>query len=117
MKKSTEQLSDLGFNSIEIKIGSVKVQEKKYFSEMEFVPVNFLPARLVEGKEWYVVYYAYHPEKKKLHRKKVKLMRIHDIKERKKYAKGLIFRLNNALASGWNPFESNNSANDSMTLT
>lgn len=61
---------------------------------------DYYPARLAEGKEWYISYYAKNPQTARLCRKKIKLNRIKSITERRK----MIIEINNKLASGWNPY-------------
>jgi len=65
---------------------------------------QFIPAKLHEGKIWYISFYAFNPEKKALSRKRIKINRIKSVKERRKYARDLINRINVKLYSGWNPF-------------
>lgn len=65
---------------------------------------QYRPAQLRCGKRWYVEFYAYNPEKKKLHRKTIKLNHISKITERRKYATHIINEINIKLRSGWNPF-------------
>lgn len=65
---------------------------------------QFLPAKLHEGKSWFVSYYAYNPVSQKLERKRIKLNRIKPVSERRKFARELINNINQKLYSGWNPF-------------
>lgn len=65
---------------------------------------EFIPAKLHEGKSWFIAYYAYNPEINKLARKRVKINRIKSVAERRKYARDLINRINSKLYTGWNPF-------------
>lgn len=62
------------------------------------------PARLVEGKEWYIVYYSFDTGRNELRRVKVKCNYITSISARRKWAKSEINRLNSKLAEGWSPF-------------
>ena len=66
--------------------------------------LKFLPARLTEGSEWYVSYYAIYPATGKLRRVKIKLNRIKSIGKRRSAAKQLINELDTKLVNGWNPF-------------
>jgi integrase len=67
--------------------------------------IDYLPAELKSyKKEWFVSYYVKNPQTGKLHRKKVKVNRIKNINERKKFAKKLVLEINNKLQTGWNPF-------------
>lgn len=66
--------------------------------------IDYIPARLTEGSEWYISYYVVNPNSGRLARKKVKLNRIRSITERRKLARRLIIRINDKLSRGWNPF-------------
>lgn len=77
------------------------------FPEKNFksaIGIDFIPARLTEGKEWYVSYYAIYPGTGRLRRKKHKLNRIQSITERRKMGRRLAFEINCKLSTGWNPF-------------
>lgn len=65
---------------------------------------NYSPARLTQGKEWFISFYAFDPATAKRKRKKIKVNHIKSIKERRRYAQDLIIRINNRLAEGWNPW-------------
>jgi integrase len=67
--------------------------------------LDYLPAELKIYKSgWYAIYYAKNPQTSKLQRKTVKLNRIDNLTERRKYARKLVTELNLKLHSGWNPF-------------
>lgn len=66
--------------------------------------IHYIPARLTEGKDWYVSFYAVDPLTGKMKRKRIKLNRIKNINERRKYARELVERINTKLRSGWNPW-------------
>ena len=67
--------------------------------------VDYIPAQLHKCKSrWYIDYYAIHPADQKLHRKQVKMNRIKDKRERLRYAKRLVQKINLKLDEGWNPF-------------
>lgn len=68
------------------------------------VGIDFIPARLTEGKEWYVSFYALFPPSGKLRRRKIKLNRIRSATEKRKMGRRLILEINEKLARGWNPF-------------
>lgn len=75
-------------------------------------PKNFLtfkPARLTEGKVWFVSYYVSNPynNSNELVRKRIKCNSIESIPERRKYCKALIHEINTKLYNGWNPFLEN----------
>lgn len=88
-----------------------------------FVPDNLLeikqyrPAVLRTGKEWFVEYYVYNPELKKMSRKKIKVNHIEKVAERRIYAAGLIRRLNTELEKGWNPYIYEENAKSYTLLT
>lgn len=69
---------------------------------------DFLGFRYAEmgksGDRVYVYFYARHPEKKKLERKRVYLSHIKSKSNRIRYAKRLISYINNKLDQGWNPW-------------
>jgi hypothetical protein len=67
--------------------------------------IDYLPAELKANKsDWYVSYHVKNPKSGKLHRKRIRVNRIHSITERKKFAKKLVLDINNKLQTGWNPF-------------
>jgi len=67
--------------------------------------IDYLPAELKPNKSrWYVQYYVKNPATGKLHRKIIKVNRITNLTERRKYAKKLVLEVNKKLESGWNPF-------------
>lgn len=79
-------------------------KEKKmhYFKPTPYI--DFLPAKLAEGKEWYVYFSVKDPLTSKMKRVKHKLNHIRTVKERRAAAKLLIARFNEQLGLGWNPF-------------
>lgn len=77
-----------------------KKAESNYFQPM----IDFLPAQLTEGKEWYISYYVIHPDTGVLTRVRKKFNRIKSIQERRKQAKRIIHRINSMLMAGYNPF-------------
>ena len=66
--------------------------------------VDYIPASLHENKDWTVVFYAKDPQSGNLKRKRIKVNRVKNIKERRYLAKEMIFSINEKLHSGWNPF-------------
>jgi integrase len=67
--------------------------------------IDYLPAELKANKsDWYVSYHVKNPKSGKLHRKRIRVNRIRNITERKKFAKKLVLDVNNKLQTGWNPF-------------
>jgi len=69
---------------------------------------GYIPARLTQGKKWYVSFYAFDPEIGKLKRKLIHINRIPLKRTRKEYADDLILRLNNELSMGWTPWINSN---------
>lgn len=65
---------------------------------------SFSYPRLITGKEWYVLFYAFDPARNSMRRKRIKLNHIEKIGERRKYADGLMKRLIAKLENGWNPW-------------
>lgn len=68
---------------------------------------SYTPPKLYEGKEWYVGFRAFDPALGDMHFKKIKLNYIKSIYEKRKFAAGLIKRLNIKLENGWNPWIEN----------
>lgn len=67
--------------------------------------VDYLPAELKICKSrWYVAYHVKNPKTGKLHRKTIKVNRIKNTTDRKKYGRKLVLEINRKLESGWNPF-------------
>jgi integrase len=77
----------------------------------------YRPAQLCTGKEWFVQYYVYNPELKKMSRKKIKLNHISKVSDRRAFANGLIRRLNAELEKGWNPFIAEENSKSYALLT
>ena len=65
---------------------------------------SYTPPKLYTGKEWYVGFKAFDPSINDMRRKKIKVNFIERIGDRRKYADGLIIRLNSKLERGWNPW-------------
>jgi len=66
--------------------------------------IDYVPAKLTEGKEWFVSFYAINPLTNKLQRRRIKCNLIESIPERRRQAKRLVAKINHQLAHGWNPF-------------
>ena len=62
--------------------------------------INYIPARLTEGKTWTVTYYIENPSTKQLTRQRIRVGRIKPISERRKFARQLIQKINLKLAEG-----------------
>lgn len=66
--------------------------------------VDFRPAEIkVSPSNTVIVYYAKNPSSGLLERQRVKLNHIHDKKERMKYGRLLVQKINQQLYDGWNP--------------
>ena len=72
-----------------------------YFKPTPYI--DYLPAKLAEGKEWYVYFSIKDPSTGKMRRIKHKINHIKPLKERRSAARVIIARLNDQLALGWNP--------------
>lgn len=66
--------------------------------------IHYIPARLTEGKDWFVSFYAEDPFTGQMRRKRIKLNRIKGLAERRRYARDLVEQINKKLRAGWNPF-------------
>lgn len=60
--------------------------------------------KLVTGKDWYIIFYAYDPATDSMKRKRIRVNHIEKVVLRRKYADGLIKRLIYKLDKGWNPW-------------
>lgn len=78
---------------------------------------SYRPARLATGKEWFVEYYVYHIETKRMVRKKIMLNHIEKITERRTFAHHLMRKLNAELEKGWNPYIADENARSYTLLT
>jgi len=68
--------------------------------------INYIPARLIEGKTWTVVFYVENPKstkQNKLERQRIRVGRIKSVTERRKFGRKLVHEINVKLAEGWNP--------------
>ncbi len=88
-----------------------------YISENLLEIKKYRPATLHTGKNWYVDFYVYRPDIQKMARKQLKLNNIESITARRKYATGLISRINIELEKGWNPFISEEQSKSYTLLT
>ena len=67
--------------------------------------IDYLPAELKANKSrWYVSYHVKNPQTGKLHRKTIKVNRVKNLTERKRYAQKLVVEINEKLKTGWNPY-------------
>lgn len=78
---------------------------------------SYLPPVLRETKaDTYIEFYAFDPATGKLRRKKIKLNHIKSARQRREYAKGLMRRISEFLAAGWNPWLHASASNDLHTF-
>ncbi len=75
-----------------------------------------MPAKLSQGKVWYIYYYVKEPSSRKLKRFRIKLERFKTKKEKKIAAQIIINRINEQLALGWNPIVEQAAPNSYHTL-
>lgn len=66
--------------------------------------ISYTYPKLYTGKEWYVGFYAYDPAAGTMRRKKIKINHIEKVTERRKFASGLMSRIQAKLDHGWNPW-------------
>lgn len=79
---------------------------------------NYTPPTLRETKsDSYIEFYSYDPAAGKLRRKKIKVNNIKTRTARRKYARGIIKRLSEQLAAGWNPWINATSDSDLHTFS
>lgn len=78
--------------------------------------IDYIPAKLHEGKRWYVDYYVKTPVSNELKRKQIKLNRIKNLAERRRFAKRLVQKINIKLANGWNPLIEKDAGKSFFTL-
>ena len=74
------------------------------FPEQKISELDYIPARIVEGKDWFVSFYAFNPVIGKLNRKKIHLNRIKSISQRREMGRRMCIKINDQLKRGWNPF-------------
>lgn len=69
-----------------------------------FFVLPYILPRLVEGKVWFIVFYAKNPDSGQLCRFRIKFNRIHLIKQRREAARSTMEEIAKKLQGGWNPF-------------
>jgi hypothetical protein len=72
--------------------------------EQNICELDYIPARITEGKEWFVSFYAFNPVKGRLARKKIKINRVKSVNLRRNMGRKLVIKINDQLKRGWNPF-------------
>lgn len=78
-------------------------ERKKMYFFNPIPHIQYRSCKLTEGKEWYISYYVMDPDTSRLKRIKIKVNRIHPIKERRKTARAIMAAIDTRLALGWNP--------------
>lgn len=73
-------------------------------STLQELKAYTLPKLYAGKQEWFIYFSAFDPVSGKLKRKKIKLNSITNVTERRKYARGMIVRISEKLACGWNPW-------------
>lgn len=78
--------------------------------------LEYIPAKLSQGIEWYVYFYVTDPATCSKKRLRIKINRIKNKKERLKTARQMIAALNERLALGWNPITEKTAPKSSTSL-
>ncbi len=78
---------------------------------------NYLPPVLRENKDdWYIEFYAFDPVQNRMRRKRIKVNYVKGTTARRTYARGVMRRLSEHLAAGWNPWVAAESSSDLRTF-
>lgn len=78
-------------------------KEKKMYFLQPTLGRDYLPAKLSQGKTWFVYFYVKSPVSGKLQRRRIKVNRYSTRKENLVLARSIIGDINTRLALGWNP--------------
>ena len=78
-------------------------KEKKMYFLQPTLGRDYLPAKLSQGKTWFVYFYVKSPVSGKLQRRRIKVNRYSTKKENLVLARSIIGDINTRLALGWNP--------------
>ena len=78
-------------------------KEKKMFLRQPIQGIDYLPAKLCQGKVWFVYFYVKSPVTGKLQRRRIKVNRYRTKKENLALARAIMGEINNRLTLGWNP--------------
>lgn len=82
-------------------------EKKMSLLKAEIPYIGYLPAKLTQGKEWYISYSVRDPFTSKLKRIRKKVNYIKCVKQRLSVSKRLIQEINTKLMLGWNPLVEN----------
>ena len=80
-------------------------KEKKMMFFKPTLGLEYIPAKISKGKEWYVYFYVADPTSGALVRVRKKINRIKNLKERLKAGRQMVISLNERLALGCFPME------------
>ena len=89
-------------------LGSSKISPTKKMSSSLRTTNGFIPAKVAEGKRWYVEFYCLDPETGRMRRKRVSVPKIKGVTARRRYANDMVININDQLSQGWNPYLSLN---------
>ena len=78
-------------------------KEKKMSFSIQLPHINYIPAKLTQGKEWFISYSVLSPCTNKLKRIRIKMNHIKPERLRLKVSKDYIQEINTKLMLGWNP--------------
>lgn len=78
-------------------------KEKKMSIFKPIIFRDYRPAKLHEGKCWYIDFYVKAPDSRELKRQRIKFNRGNSIAARRKEANIIVGQINEHLALGWNP--------------
>ena len=78
-------------------------KKKKMYFLQPTLGRDYLPAKLSQGKTWFVYFYVKSPVSGKLQRRRIKVNRYSTRKENLVLARSIIGDINTRLALGWNP--------------
>lgn len=78
-------------------------KEKKMYFLQPTLGRDYLPAKLSQGKTWFVYFYVKSPVSGKLQRQRIRVNRYSTKKENLVLARSIIGDINTRLALGWNP--------------
>lgn len=78
-------------------------KEKKMYFRQPTLGRDYLPAKLSQGKTWFVYFYVKSPVSGKLQRRRIKVNRYSTRRENLVLARSIIGDINTRLALGWNP--------------
>ena len=92
-----------------------KEKKMSFFKPARYV--DFIPAKLSEGKVWYVYFYVRNPDTGKFKRFRTKLERFRTKKEKREAARSIIAHIDEKLALGWNPIYEDTAPNSSCLMS